>query len=64
MRKRSGVINKKTDGSVISTSSLPNFFTLCTLQVFTTRDDAKCFYEILCHFRSFGSATCLIADAL
>ena len=48
--------NKKTDGSVISTSFLLNLFTLCILQAFTTRDDAKCFYEILCHFRSFSSA--------
>ena len=54
--------NKNTDGTAISTSILPNLFTLCILQVFTTSDSGKCFYEILCHFRSFGSATCLIAD--
>lgn len=54
--------NKNTDGTAIPTSILPNLFTLCTLQVFTTQDSGKCFYEILCHFCSFGSATCLIAD--
>ena len=54
--------NKNADRSAIPTSILPNLFTLCTLQVFTTLDSAKRFYEILCHFRSFGSATCLIAD--
>ena len=54
--------NKNTDRSTIPTSILPNLFTLCTLQAFATHDGAKCFYEILCHFRSFGSATCLIAD--
>ena len=54
--------NKNTDRSAIPTSILPNLFTLCTLQVFTTLDSAKRFYEILCHFRSFGSAECLSAD--
>ena len=55
-------IKQKTDRSAFPTSFLPNLFTLCILQAFATSECAKCFYEILCHFRSFGSATCLIAD--
>ncbi len=55
---------QKTDGSTISTSQLLNLFTLCILQTFVTQDGAKCFYKIPCHFRSFSSAECLIADLI
>lgn len=52
---------KETARGSISNGSLPNLFTLCTLQVFTTPDRAKCFYQVPCHFCSYDSATCLIA---
>jgi len=55
---------KETAERTISNSSLPKLFTLCTLQVFTSSDSPRWFCEVLCHFRGFGSATCLIADAL
>lgn len=55
---------KETVRGSISNGSMPNLFTLCTLQVFTTLDRAKCFYQVPCHFCSYGSAICLIADKI
>ena len=55
---------QKTARSIIPNSFLPIFFTPYALQAFATQDDAKCFYQALCHFGSFGSATCLIADKI
>ena len=56
--------NKNTDRSAIPISILPNLFTLCILQAFAAPDSARCFCQTLCHFCSFGSATCPIADKL
>ena len=55
---------QKTARSAIPNSFCSNLFTLCTLQVFTTLDGAKRFYQVLRHFSSFDSAACLIADEL
>ena len=58
------VQKQKTAESAVLNSFPPNLFTLCTLQAFAAQDGTKCFYHVLCHFCSFGSAKCLIADAL
>lgn len=56
-----GLTKQEIGRGRVPTDSLPNLFTLCTLQVSHLRRDLK-FLEVLHHFCGFGSADCHGAD--